>query len=455
MSLDPCRDRGVLGDLAPGQPRRGEVGRLAGRWPTGTPRTRRTAGCSPRTSTSWPSVVSRSATGPSASRWTASTAGTTTTRRRSSTRRTRWSSAVEAAGRDHRRQHRQGVRDPGTRRQLVRGRAPGRRRAEVRVAARLVRLRRDGARPWVRVIEVGQGARHAQGAAQGLRPRGARSLPPRGPALDGLAAAGRSRRVPHAGEALVTLPPAPQLLVDGKLTAASDGGDVPDPQPGHRRRDRPGARRDRRRTSTPRSRRRAGPSTRPTGRPTSSCGCAACASCTRRCSTTPTTSRRSPPPRWGCRGSCRSRPASTRRSRGCGGWRTSPRPTTTRPTSASRRRWGSRAGGPVRREPVGVVAAITPWNVPTQINLAKVGPALAAGCTVVLKPAPDTPWLACELGRLAAEHTDLPAGRPQRGHARGPTRSPRCWPPTRGSTWCRSPARPRPAGRSWPPPRPP
>ncbi len=64
----------------------------------------------------------------------------------------------------------------------------------------------------------------------------------------------------------------------------------------------------------------------------------------------------------------------------------------------------------VRREPVGVVAAITPWNVPTQINLAKVGPALAAGCTVVLKPAPDTPWLACELGRLAAERTDLPPG---------------------------------------------
>ena len=64
----------------------------------------------------------------------------------------------------------------------------------------------------------------------------------------------------------------------------------------------------------------------------------------------------------------------------------------------------------VRREPVGVVAAITPWNVPTQINLAKVGPALAAGCTVVLKPAPDTPWLACELGRLVAEHTDMPAG---------------------------------------------
>ncbi|MDN4163432.1 aldehyde dehydrogenase [Nocardioides abyssi] len=64
----------------------------------------------------------------------------------------------------------------------------------------------------------------------------------------------------------------------------------------------------------------------------------------------------------------------------------------------------------VRREPVGVVAAISPWNVPTQINLAKIGPALAAGCTVVLKPAPDTPWVAAELGRLVAERTDIPAG---------------------------------------------
>jgi aldehyde dehydrogenase (NAD+) len=64
----------------------------------------------------------------------------------------------------------------------------------------------------------------------------------------------------------------------------------------------------------------------------------------------------------------------------------------------------------VRREAVGVVAAITPWNFPNQINLSKVAPALAAGNTVVLKPAPDTPWLAAELGRLFAEHTDIPAG---------------------------------------------
>ena len=64
----------------------------------------------------------------------------------------------------------------------------------------------------------------------------------------------------------------------------------------------------------------------------------------------------------------------------------------------------------VRREAVGVVGAITPWNFPHQINLAKIGPALAAGNTVVLKPAPDTPWVAAELGRLVAEHTDIPPG---------------------------------------------
>lgn len=64
----------------------------------------------------------------------------------------------------------------------------------------------------------------------------------------------------------------------------------------------------------------------------------------------------------------------------------------------------------VRREAVGVVAAITPWNFPNQINLNKVAPALAAGNTVVLKAAPDTPWVACELGRLAAELTDIPPG---------------------------------------------
>jgi aldehyde dehydrogenase (NAD+) len=64
----------------------------------------------------------------------------------------------------------------------------------------------------------------------------------------------------------------------------------------------------------------------------------------------------------------------------------------------------------VRREPAGVVAAITPWNFPHQINLAKVVPALAAGNTAVLKPAPDTPWCATLLGHIAATETDIPAG---------------------------------------------
>jgi aldehyde dehydrogenase (NAD+) len=64
----------------------------------------------------------------------------------------------------------------------------------------------------------------------------------------------------------------------------------------------------------------------------------------------------------------------------------------------------------LRREAAGVVGAITPWNVPLYLNIAKIGPALAAGCTIVLKPAPDTPWCATHLAKLAAERTDLPPG---------------------------------------------
>jgi aldehyde dehydrogenase (NAD+) len=64
----------------------------------------------------------------------------------------------------------------------------------------------------------------------------------------------------------------------------------------------------------------------------------------------------------------------------------------------------------LRREAAGVVGAITPWNFPLYLNLCKLGPALAAGCTMVLKPAPDTPWSATTLGRVIAESTDIPAG---------------------------------------------
>ena len=62
------------------------------------------------------------------------------------------------------------------------------------------------------------------------------------------------------------------------------------------------------------------------------------------------------------------------------------------------------------REAAGVVAAITPWNFPLQINIAKVAPALAAGCSVILKAAPETPWTATFIGRIAAERTDMPPG---------------------------------------------
>jgi aldehyde dehydrogenase (NAD+) len=71
---------------------------------------------------------------------------------------------------------------------------------------------------------------------------------------------------------------------------------------------------------------------------------------------------------------------------------------------------GMRSGRRVVREPVGVVGAITPWNFPFMLNLSKIAPALAAGNTMVLKPAPDTPWSATVIGRLAAEQTDIPAG---------------------------------------------
>jgi aldehyde dehydrogenase (NAD+) len=71
-------------------------------------------------------------------------------------------------------------------------------------------------------------------------------------------------------------------------------------------------------------------------------------------------------------------------------------------------------GGPARRwierEPVGVVGAITAWNFPHELNLKKAGWALAAGCTVVLKGAPATPWCTLLLGKLIHDHTDIPAG---------------------------------------------
>jgi succinate-semialdehyde dehydrogenase / glutarate-semialdehyde dehydrogenase len=63
----------------------------------------------------------------------------------------------------------------------------------------------------------------------------------------------------------------------------------------------------------------------------------------------------------------------------------------------------------VTREPVGVVAAITPWNFPLAMITRKAGPALAAGCTMVLKPSEETPLSALALAVLA-EEAGIPAG---------------------------------------------
>ena len=67
------------------------------------------------------------------------------------------------------------------------------------------------------------------------------------------------------------------------------------------------------------------------------------------------------------------------------------------------RRW-------VEKEAAGVLAAIIGYNYPNQLALAKLAPALAAGCAVILKGAPDTPLITLALGELIAEHTDIPPG---------------------------------------------
>jgi|TARA_R110002050_G_scaffold176976_2_gene310033 succinate-semialdehyde dehydrogenase/glutarate-semialdehyde dehydrogenase len=63
----------------------------------------------------------------------------------------------------------------------------------------------------------------------------------------------------------------------------------------------------------------------------------------------------------------------------------------------------------VIKQPVGVTAAITPWNFPAAMITRKAGPALAAGCTMVVKPAPQTPFTALALAELA-HRAGIPAG---------------------------------------------
>ena len=72
------------------------------------------------------------------------------------------------------------------------------------------------------------------------------------------------------------------------------------------------------------------------------------------------------------------------------------------PPTAGKRLW-------VLRQPIGVVGAITPWNFPATMVTRKIAPALAAGCTVVLKPASATPLTALALARIG-EEAGLPAG---------------------------------------------
>ena len=98
------------------------------------------------------------------------------------------------------------------------------------------------------------------------------------------------------------------------------------------------------------------------------------------------------------------------------------------------------------REPVGVVGQIIPWNFPLLMAAWKLGPALATGCTVVLKPAEETPLSALRLGELIQE-----AGFPDgvvniiTGFGERPVRH---WQRTPGSTRWRSPAQPRSASSS-------
>ena len=63
----------------------------------------------------------------------------------------------------------------------------------------------------------------------------------------------------------------------------------------------------------------------------------------------------------------------------------------------------------VIRQPIGVSVLVTPWNFPAAMATRKIGPALAAGCTVVLKPASDTPLTALAMGAMLSE-AGVPAG---------------------------------------------
>ena len=97
------------------------------------------------------------------------------------------------------------------------------------------------------------------------------------------------------------------------------------------------------------------------------------------------------------------------------------------------------------REPIGVVGQIIPWNFPLMMAAWKLAPALAAGCTVVLKPAEQTPLTALRLG-AADPGGRLPGRRGQHRDRASARPRARRWPRIRTSTRSRSPARPRSGG---------
>ena len=97
-----------------------------------------------------------------------------------------------------------------------------------------------------------------------------------------------------------------------------------------------------------------------------------------------------------------------------------------------------------RKEPIGVVGQIIPWNFPLLMAAWKLGPALATGCTVVLKPAEQTPLSALRLGELMLE-AGLPAGVVNIVTGLGETAGAALAGALRTSTRSRSPARPRSA----------
>ncbi|ULE34475.1 aldehyde dehydrogenase family protein [Mycobacterium sp. IDR2000157661] len=80
------------------------------------------------------------------------------------------------------------------------------------------------------------------------------------------------------------------------------------------------------------------------------------------------------------------------------------------PAEAPMDAWGAAGTTLLRYEPLGVVAVMTPWNFPHTLNVMKLGAALAAGNTVVLKPSPLTPLAGLALARIIHSETDIPPG---------------------------------------------